>query len=126
LETWQCQKKTEVIPERKPIWIKVGGGKMTVLELISRWTPEERESHMDLILECLERERFLTEIKRSLKRSEEELKQSLDLFLSRINDLAQTARENANQLISTYLRLAKGGEMAEGNHFGISLDIPKP
>ena len=82
---------------------------MTVLEVISSWTQEEQRRHADLILECLERERFLTEIKRSLKKSEEELKQSLDLFLSRINDLAQTARENANQLISTYLRLAKGG-----------------
>jgi hypothetical protein len=109
LETWQCQKKTEVIPERKPIWIKVGGGKMTVLELISRWTPEERESHMDLILECLERERFLMEMKRSFKRSEEELKQSLDLLSSGINNLAQTARENADQILSIYLRLAKGG-----------------
>ena len=82
---------------------------MTVLELISRWTPEERVSHMELILECLERERFLIEIKRSLKRSEGELKQSLDLLLSRIDNLAQTARENADQILNTYLRLAKGG-----------------
>jgi hypothetical protein len=82
---------------------------MTVLELISRWTPEERKFYMDLILECLERERFLMEMKRSLKRSEEELKQSLDLLLSRINNLAQTARENADQILNTYLRLAKGG-----------------
>ena len=82
---------------------------MTVLELISRWTPEERESHMDLILECLERERFLTEINRSLKRSEGELTQGLDLLFSRISNLAQTARENADQILNAYLRLAKGG-----------------
>jgi len=82
---------------------------MTVLELISRWTSEEREFHMDLILECLEREQFLMEVKRSIKRSEEELKQSLDLLLSRINNLAQTARENGDPILNIYLRLAKGG-----------------
>ncbi len=82
---------------------------MNVLELISRWTPEERARHRDLILECLERERFLAEIKLSLKRSEGELKQSLDLLSSRISNLAQVARENADQILNTYLRLAKGG-----------------
>ena len=75
---------------------------MTVLELISRWTPEERESHMDLILECLERERFLTVTKRSFRISEGELKQSLDLLSSQISNLAQTARENADQILSIY------------------------
>jgi len=72
--------KTEVILEKKPIWIKVVGDKMAVLELISRWTPEQRKLHMDLILECLKRERFLTEIKRSIKRSKEEPKQNLDVL----------------------------------------------
>ena len=48
--------RTEVILEKKPIPVKVEGGKMSVLELISRWTPEERELHRNLILECLERE----------------------------------------------------------------------
>ena len=81
---------------------------MTVLELISRWTPEERKLHMVLIVGCLERERFLMEIKRAIKTSEEELKQSLDLFLSRLNNLALTAKENADQLQNIYLRLAKG------------------
>ena len=103
--------KIEVILEKKPIGIKVMGDKMTVLELILRWTLEEREFHMDLILECLEREWLLTEMKRSLHRSEEELTQSLDLLLSRINSLAQTARENADQILNIYLRLTKG----EGN-----------
>jgi hypothetical protein len=85
------------------------GRQMTVLELISRWTPEERKRHMDLIRECLERERFLVENKRSLKRSEGELEQSLDLLLSRINNLAQTAKKNADQILNIYLCLAKGG-----------------
>jgi hypothetical protein len=82
---------------------------MTVLDLISRWTPEERERQMDLILECLERERFLVEIKRSLKRSEGELARSLDLLLSRIDNLAENVRKNADQILNIYLCLAKGG-----------------
>ncbi len=84
---------------------------MTVLELISRWTPEERKLHRDLIFECLERERFLMEIKRAIKTSEEELKQSLDLYLSRLHNLTQIVRENADQIQKIYLTLAK----AQGN-----------
>ena len=75
-------------------------------ELISRLTPEERNLLMELILECLNREWFLMEIKRAIKASEEELKQSFDL-LSRLNNLAQTARENGDQIQNIYLRLTK-------------------
>ncbi len=81
---------------------------MTVLKLVSGWTPEERKLHRDLILECLERERSLLEIKRTIKTSEAELKQSLDLHFSRLHNLAQTAKERADQIQSIYLSLAKG------------------
>jgi len=80
---------------------------MTVFERISRLTPEERNLLMDLILECLNQEWFLMEIKRAIKTSEEELKQSFDL-LSRLNNLAQAAKENADQIQNIYLRLTKG------------------
>ena len=79
---------------------------MTVLEVIMRLTPEEKRLLMDLILECLDRERFLMKMKRANERSEEELKQSFDL-LSRINNLAQAAKENADQILNIYLRLTK-------------------
>jgi len=85
---------------------KVGRGKMTVLELISRLTPEERKLLMDLILEYLNREWFLMEIKRAIKTSEEELKQSFDL-LSRLNNLARAAKGNADQVQNIYLLLTK-------------------
>jgi hypothetical protein len=62
---------------------------------------------MDLIIEYLNREWFLMEIKRAIKTSEEELKQSFDL-LSRLNNLAQAAMENADQIQNIYLRLTKG------------------
>jgi ABC-type molybdenum transport system ATPase subunit/photorepair protein PhrA len=103
LETRQCW----VILEKWPVWIRAGRGKMTVFELISRLTPEERNLLMDLILEYLNREWFLMEIKRAIKTSEEELKQSFDL-LSRLNNLAQAAKENADQIQIIYLRLTKG------------------
>jgi len=79
---------------------------MTIFELISRLTPEERNLLMDLIIEYLNREWFLMEIKRAIKTSEEELKQSFDL-LSRLNNLAQAAMENADQIQNIYLRLTK-------------------
>ena len=80
---------------------------MTVLEVISRLAPEERNLLVNFILECLNQEWFLIEIKRAIKTSEEELKQSFDL-LSRLSNLAQAAMENADQIQNIYLRLTKG------------------
>jgi len=81
---------------------------MTVLELISQWTAEERKLHMELILECLERERSLMDSKRAIKGSEEKMKQSLDLLSSRLSNLAQAAKQNADQIQNVYLLLVKG------------------
>ena len=80
---------------------------MTVLEVISRLAPEERNLLVNFILECLNQEWFLMEIKRAIKTSEEELKQSFDL-LCRLNDLAQAAKENADQIQNIYLLLTRG------------------
>jgi hypothetical protein len=80
---------------------------MTALELISSLTPEERNLFIDLFLECLNQEWFLMEIKRAIKTSEGELKQSFDL-LSRLNNLAQAEKENADQIQNIYLLLVKG------------------
>jgi hypothetical protein len=79
---------------------------MTVLEVISRLAPEERTLLMNFILECLNQEWFLMEAKRAIKTSEEELKQSFDL-LSRLNNLAQTAMANADQIQNIYLLLTE-------------------
>ena len=79
---------------------------MTVLEVISRLAPEERTLLMNFILECLNQEWFRMEIKRVIKTSEEELKQSFDL-LSRLNNLAQTAMANADQIQNIYLLLTE-------------------
>ena len=71
---------------------------MSVSDLIKTWTQEERSLHAELVLECLERERSLVDIGKKIKMSEIELNQSLDLFLSRINNLAQTVKEYADRI----------------------------
>jgi hypothetical protein len=86
-------------------------GKMNVLELISRWTEEERIMHADLIAECLQRELLLNDFKGRIRQSEEELTVSLDHLLSGLSNLAQTVSENTDQIEKIYLSLAR----AEGN-----------
>jgi hypothetical protein len=80
---------------------------MTVLELISSWTEEERTSHADLIAECLEREKVLNALRETIRVSEENLKRSLDQLLSGLNCLAEAMNESKNQVQSLYLGLAR-------------------
>ncbi len=84
---------------------------MTVLELISSWTPEERSRYADLIAECLERERFLTDLKIKIRTSEEELERGMDVLLCRLNNFSRTVNKVYSQIQDIYFRLAKG----EGN-----------
>ncbi len=80
---------------------------MTVLELISTWTEEERAGHADLIAECLEREKVLNGLRETIRTSEENLKQSLDQLLSGLSCLAEAMNESESQVQSLYLRLAR-------------------
>ena len=84
---------------------------MTVLELISRWTEDERRQHADLIAECLKREEDLSEFRGKIRKSEEELDQNLGRLLSGLSDLASSVNANADQIGNLYLRLVK----AQGN-----------
>ncbi len=80
---------------------------MTVLELITKWTPEERQKMADLIAECLEREIILNRLRKTMKGSEGELAKSLDRLLFRISRLADEAKKNGDQVQTLYLLLAK-------------------
>ena len=80
---------------------------MTVLELVSRWTEEERNEHSDLISECLQREDFLLSLRGRLRAAEAEMDDSLGQLLSRLADLAKIADESKDQVQTLYLRLAK-------------------
>ncbi len=84
---------------------------MTVLELISSWTEDERTQHAELIVECLKREELLNDLRGKMRRSEVELDQNLDRLLSGLSDLASSVNANADQIGNLYLRLVK----AQGN-----------
>jgi hypothetical protein len=84
---------------------------MTVLELISGWTEDERRQHEELIGECLNREEVLNDLRGKIRRSENELDQTLDRLLSGLSDLAQVVNTNVDQIGNIYLRLVK----AQGN-----------
>lgn len=81
---------------------------MTVLELVSRWSEDERKGLADLIAECLNRENFLNEIKERFRGSEKELDENLDLLLARLKNLNRIVNQNSSQIDDIYLRLAKG------------------
>lgn len=81
---------------------------MTVLELVSRWSEDERKGLADLIAECLNREKFLNEIKERFRGSEKELAENLDLLLARLKNLNRIVNQNSSQIDDIYLRLAKG------------------
>jgi hypothetical protein len=63
---------------------------------------------VDLIRECLERERFLNEAWRKIKTSGDEVTRGIDLFALRLNNLVRVANESASQIQDIYLLLAKG------------------
>jgi hypothetical protein len=84
---------------------------MTVLELISSWTEDERRVHGDLIGECLKREEILNDFREKIRRSEDELDRTMDRLLSGLSDLAKAVDTNADQIGNIYLRLVK----AQGN-----------
>ena len=81
---------------------------MTVLELISHWSEEERRNHAVLIEECLNREKLLTGIEEKSFGAEPELAKNLDLLLSGLRRLSRRINQNANQTEEIYLRMAKG------------------
>jgi hypothetical protein len=93
-----------------PIWIRVWGGKMVALEVLTHLSPEDRNLLIDFILECLKEDWFLVEIKHAIRTTEEELRRSLD-HLSRLSNLARAAKENADQMQNIFLLMTKG----EGN-----------
>jgi hypothetical protein len=84
---------------------------MTVLDLVAGWTEEERRRHTGLIVECLKREELLNDLRGRIRRSEEELDQTLGHLLSGLGDLAQAVNANADQIGNIYLCLMK----AQGN-----------
>lgn len=75
----------------------------TVDQLVSEWTEEEREKLKDLIEECREREKKISE---SSKRSCENLtkiNESLRSFLSSLYEIKERTEKLADDLLGIYL-----------------------
>jgi predicted nucleic acid-binding Zn-ribbon protein len=75
----------------------------TVDQLVSEWTEEERENLKDLIEECREREKKISE---SSKRSCENLtkiNESLQSFLSSLYEIKERTEKLADDLLGIYL-----------------------
>jgi len=77
----------------------------TVDELVSGWTPEERERMKDLIDECREREKKLIENSRICKESLAKLTQSLSFLFSGLNEIKETVPKLTEDLWGIYLHL---------------------
>ncbi len=78
----------------------------TVDQLVSEWTEEEREKLKDLIEECREREKKISE---SSKRNGENLtkiNESLQSFLSSLYEIKGRTEKLADDLLGIYLRFS--------------------
>jgi DNA-binding ferritin-like protein len=83
----------------------------TVDQLVSEWTEEEREKLRELIDECREREKKISE---SSKRSHENLikiEESLQSFLSSLYEIKERTEKLADDLLGIYLHFCSS-EMA--------------
>jgi hypothetical protein len=77
----------------------------TVNELVSEWTPEERERMKDLIDECREREKQLIENSRICKESLVKLTQSLSFLFSGLYEIKERVPKLTEDLWGIYLQL---------------------
>jgi hypothetical protein len=77
----------------------------TVDELVSGWTPEEKEMLKDLIDECREREKILIENSRLCKENLVKLTQSLSFLISGLNELKEAVPKLTEDLWGIYLHL---------------------
>ena len=84
---------------------------MTVSETIMNWTEEERKQQANLIMECLEREQLLNDLKGKIEASEKDLTKNLDQLLSGLSQLSQTVNKTSDQMEDLYLHLVT----AQGN-----------
>ena len=77
----------------------------TVEELVSGWTPEEKEEFKDLIQECREREKKLIQSSRACKESLIQLTESLISLVSGSDEIRKRTGRLADDLFGMYLQL---------------------
>jgi hypothetical protein len=77
----------------------------TVDELVSEWTEEEREKIKDLIDECREREKQITENSRICRENLNRLAELLSSFSWDLNSVKEKSVKMAEDMWTIYLRL---------------------
>jgi predicted nucleic acid-binding Zn-ribbon protein len=83
----------------------------TVDQLVSEWTEEEREKLKELIDECREREKKISENSKRSCENLAKIDESLQSFLSGLHEMKERTEKLADDLFGIYLHFYNG-EMA--------------
>jgi predicted nucleic acid-binding Zn-ribbon protein len=75
----------------------------TVDQLVSEWTEEEREKLKDLIEECREREKKISENSTRSRENLTKINESLQSFLSSLYEIKERSEKLADDLLGIYL-----------------------
>jgi len=75
----------------------------TVDQLVSEWTEEEREKLKDLIEECREREKKISESSKRSCENTTKINESLQSFLSSLYEIKERTEKLADDLLGIYL-----------------------
>ena len=75
----------------------------TVDQLVSEWTEEEREKLKDLIEECREREKTISENSKGSRESLAKINESLQSFLTSLYEIKERTEKLADDLLGIYL-----------------------
>jgi hypothetical protein len=77
---------------------------MTISELIINWTERERKQHANLIMECLEREHLLSDLKGKTEAYEEDLVKTFENLFSGLTYLRGSVNKASSQMENIYFR----------------------
>jgi predicted nucleic acid-binding Zn-ribbon protein len=83
----------------------------TVDQLVSEWTEEEREKLKDLIDECREREKKISENSERSRENLAKIDESLQSFLSSLYEIKERTEKLTDGLLGIYLHFCNS-EMA--------------
>jgi DNA repair exonuclease SbcCD ATPase subunit len=78
----------------------------TVDQLVSEWTEEEKEKFRDLIEECREREKKISENSKRSRESLTKINESVQSFLLSFYEIEERAEKLADDLLGIYLHFS--------------------
>jgi len=77
---------------------------MTISDLIIDWTEGERKQHANLIMECLEREQILNDLKGKTEAYEEDLVKTFEHLFSGLTYLRGCVNKASNHMENIHFR----------------------